>query len=62
MVDGNFGLFGGDISDAGTVTVCAQDGIVESQDYGDMENAVYVTLLGYVCQDITGDGLVESAD
>jgi hypothetical protein len=60
--DGNYALFGGDISDAGSATVCLQDGIIESQDYGDMENAVYVTLLGYVCEDITGDGIVESAD
>jgi hypothetical protein len=27
-----------------------------------MENAVYFTLLGYVTEDITGDGIVESAD
>jgi hypothetical protein len=62
LLDGSWGLFSGDISDAGTATVGIQDGIIESQDYGDMENAVYVTLLGYVTEDITGDGLVESAD
>ena len=39
-----------------------QDGIVESQDYGDMENAVNATKLGYVPEDITGDQVVESAD
>ena len=39
-----------------------QDGIVESQDYADMENAVYITLGGYVFEDITGDGVVESLD
>jgi hypothetical protein len=27
-----------------------------------MENAVYVTLTGYVSQDITGDGVVEGLD
>ena len=27
-----------------------------------MENAVYATLVGYVVQDITGDGVVESED
>jgi hypothetical protein len=60
--DGNYALFSADISDATSATTCLQDGIVESQDYVDMENAVYVTLLGYVCQDITGDGVVESSD
>jgi hypothetical protein len=62
LFDGNWALFSGDISDAGTATVGVQDAIIESQDYGDMENAVYVTLLGYVTEDITGDGIVESAD
>ncbi len=57
-----YALFGGDISDAGTAAVGTQDGIIESQDYGDMENAVYVTKLGYVPEDVTGDRLVESAD
>ncbi len=55
-------IFSGDISNAGTATVGSQDGIIESQDYGDMENAVYFTLLGYSFEDITGDGVVESAD
>jgi hypothetical protein len=39
-----------------------KDGIIEAQDYGDMENAVYYTLNGYIVEDITGDGFVESAD
>ncbi len=39
-----------------------KDGIIEAQDYGDMENAVYYTLSGYSLEDITGDGLVESED
>jgi hypothetical protein len=39
-----------------------QDGVIESQDYGDMENAVSITLLGYTTEDITGDGVVESSD
>jgi hypothetical protein len=39
-----------------------QDGIDESQEYSDMENAVYSTIIGYVVEDITGDGLAESAD
>ncbi len=69
--DGTWGMFSGDISDE-TSTVLDpfgnpiylgyQDDIISSQDYGDMENAVYVTKLGYVPEDITGDGIVESAD
>ncbi len=58
---GVFAIYGGDISDAGN-GVGFQDDIIESQDYGDMENAVYVTSVGYNPEDITGDGLVESAD
>ncbi len=60
--DGNFALWSGDISDAATGTVGIQDGVMESQDYGDLESAVYFTLLGYIPQDITGDGVVESSD
>ena len=55
-------FYSGDISDAATAQIGVQDGIIESQDYGDMENAVYVTLTGYIPQDITGDGVVESED
>ena len=55
-------IFSGDISDAATTIVGIQDGVVESQDYGDMESAVPTTMLGYHVQDITGDGVVESAD
>jgi hypothetical protein len=58
---GVFAIYSGDISDAAS-GVGNQDGIIESQDYGDMENAVYVTLVGYNPEEITGDGLVESAD
>ncbi len=60
--DGNFAFLSGDISDAATATVGIQDGVIESQDYGDMENAVSITLLGYTTEDITGDGVVESSD
>jgi hypothetical protein len=61
--DGMFyAFYSGDISDAGTATVGIQDGVIESQDYSDMENAVYITLGGYVTEDITGDGVVESTD
>ena len=59
--DGNFALFSGDISDP-NFGVGVQDGVIESQDYGDMQNAVYITLLGYKTEDITGDDIVESSD
>ena len=55
-------FYSGDISSSVSGIVGDQDGIVESQDYGDMDNAVNVTLLGYVTQDISGDGVVESVD
>jgi hypothetical protein len=55
-------IYSGDISHFLTGVIGQQDGIIESQDYGDMENAVYITLLGYVTEDITGDGIVESND
>jgi hypothetical protein len=55
-------IISGDISDAGSSLVGIQDGLIESQDYGDLENALSIYLTGYVPQDITGDGLVESAD
>ncbi len=55
-------IFSGDISDANTATVGIQDHVVESQDYGDLEKAVYYIYTGYLPEDITGDGIVESAD
>jgi hypothetical protein len=54
-------LFSGDISDP-SLGAGFQDGIIESQDYSDMENGVYFTYVGYIVEDITGDHLVESAD
>jgi hypothetical protein len=60
--DGNFAIYSGDISDANTAIIGVQDGIIESQDYLDMENAVSVLLSGRVVQDITGDQLVEAQD
>jgi subtilisin-like proprotein convertase family protein len=59
--DGRFALFSGDISDA-TLGIGFQDGVIESQDYGDLENAVSITLLGYKPEDLTGDNIVESGD
>src|SRR5256885_6553975 len=55
-------FYSGDISDASTGVVGVQDGVIESQDYSDMENAVNIILTGYVYEDITGDGVVESSD
>jgi hypothetical protein len=55
-------IFSGDISDAGLGMVGAQDGVIESQDYLDMENAVSIIKMGYVYEDITGDGVVEASD
>jgi hypothetical protein len=59
--DGNFAIYSGDISD-NALGVGYQDGVIESQDYSDMENAVSIVLFGYVVEDITGDGIVESLD
>ncbi len=55
-------FYSGDISSAVTATQGIQDGIIESQDYGDIENALAISLNGYVYSDITGDGLTESLD
>jgi hypothetical protein len=55
-------FYSGDISDALTSSIGVQDGVIESQDYSDLENALSVILVGYVPQDVTGDGVVESAD
>ena len=54
-------IFSGDISDP-NFGVGFQDGLIESQDYSDMENAVYLTSIGYISEDITGDNIVESSD
>ncbi len=54
-------FYSGDISD-GAFGLGFQDGVVESQDYIDMENAVLAIQTGYVYPDLTGDGIVESAD
>jgi hypothetical protein len=57
-----YAFFSGDISDASSGITGTQDGIVESQDLADMDNAVYITKIGYIAEDITGDGIAESAD
>jgi hypothetical protein len=48
-----YGLFSGDLN---------QDGVIESQDYIEMENSIFSILFGYQISDITGDGVVESDD
>lgn len=55
-------IYSGDISDAVTGSLGIQDGVIESQDYTDLENAILYVLIGYVVEDITGDGVVESID
>jgi len=60
--NGKWAFYSGDISDAVTGLPGTQDQVIESQDYGDMENAVYITKVGYQAEDITGDGIVESSD
>lgn len=55
-------FYSGDISNAGTGVVDIQDGVMESADFSEMENAVSLTLTGYKTEDITGDGVVESTD
>jgi len=62
MEPGVWAIYSGDIIDAETGTVGNQDGVIESADYSQMENDVYLVTGGYVAADITGDGVVESAD
>jgi hypothetical protein len=60
--DGVFKFFSGDISDAGTGSVGAQDGIIESQDFADMENGVWIMIGGFYIYDLNGDGGVDLLD
>jgi hypothetical protein len=59
--DNNFAFWSGDISSV-LEGVGFQDGVIEAQDYSDMENAVYFILSDYVVEDISGDGVVEGDD
>jgi hypothetical protein len=59
--DGNFAFWSGDASDANAGRGI-QDGVIESQDYSDIENGVQAIMTGYVPEDLTGDGVVESSD
>jgi hypothetical protein len=57
-------IYSGDISDANDqgLGLGYQDQIIEAQDYLDMENAVGIIKVGYVYEEVTGDGIVEAAD
>jgi hypothetical protein len=55
-------FFSGDISDAQSNMTGIQDGVIESQDYSDMMNALFIVSTGYIPEDISGDGVVESLD
>jgi hypothetical protein len=59
--DGNFAFWSGDVTDSQTGTG-PQDGIIESADYLQIDNAVQIILSGYVNEDLTGDGVVEAED
>ena len=58
--DGTWSIYSGDVSSTSGIGI--QDGVIESQDYADMENAVSIILTGYRSEDITGDQIVESGD
>jgi hypothetical protein len=60
--DGNFALWSGDIAIDSINSYGLQDGYIQSQDYFYFEQALFVTSLGYVPADLTGDGVVESLD
>lgn len=59
-VDGEYCLFSGDVSDG--VTNGAQDGVIDDNDFNDIENSLQFFLSGYTINDLTGDQIVESAD
>ena len=61
---GVWAIYSGDISDVNITGLGLgyQDGVVESQDYADMEAANAVNSGGYIPEDITGDGVTESTD
>ncbi len=60
--DGNFALWSGDISGDNINSYGQQDGFIQFRDYFYMEQALFVTSLGYTPADLTGDGIVESLD
>jgi hypothetical protein len=54
-------IYSGDVTDTANKTG-PQDHVVDIDDYNGIENAVFYTYLGYVVEDLTGDGIVESKD
>ena len=60
MGDGNFGLWSGDVSNGANQEI--QDGVINNSDHVDIENALHLFSTGYVINDLTGDGVVESSD
>ncbi len=54
-------FYSGDISDP-LYGMGTQDGVIDHTDFIDLENGVSFTNLGYVPEDLNGDGIVESAD
>jgi len=59
-MDGEFCFYSGDVSDG--VSSGVQDGIINIDDYDALENSLTLFTTGYSVYDLTGDGLVESAD
>ncbi|MBM3405068.1 MAG: hypothetical protein FJY10_09305, partial [Bacteroidetes bacterium] len=53
LQDNLFGLFTGDVN---------QDGIIDSNDLGDVDNASNAFATGYLPVDVNGDGIVDSND
>jgi uncharacterized delta-60 repeat protein len=51
--DGNFAIYSGDIN---------QDGEINQADFSSFENISHLLLIGYLPEDLTGDGLIESSD
>lgn len=59
-MDGEFCFYSGDVSDG--ITPGTQDGIINKDDNDSLENSLSLFTTGYSVYDLTGDGLVESAD
>ncbi len=59
-IDGEFCIYSGDVTDG--VTNGIQDGIIDREDFDSIESALSSFVSGYTIFDLTGDGIVESAD
>jgi uncharacterized repeat protein (TIGR03803 family) len=60
MGGGVFAIYSGDISNG--ILAGQQDGLVDEEDYLEMQNAILGIYSGYVISDLTGDRLTEAAD